>query len=258
MRRYSDPLLIVLLRAHSQKFKTSQWRPRSSSARRGPAPGQRTRRSPASAAGAEARQVINSERRGGKSCQASGGVRFGSGNWPLCKYAFCGRPSREPSAEVLMLLPRRMRSDAPFCQRIDDLILVCLIEMTLPEDFSGGIRGDGTADERWGAVAARGAAGFGSAPAGRRCRPHRAGRRHPSWLQRFGAVNWQFRPNSAPAEKSDSGLTTTGNPGNVGLIRRLPRKRHVVSVAVVATVGRTEISALCFSRGRCFGCSRVC
>jgi hypothetical protein len=31
-----------------------------------------------------------------------------------------------------------------------------------------------------------------------------------------------------------------------------------VSVAVVATVGRTEISALCFSRGRCFGCSRVC
>jgi hypothetical protein len=58
-----------------------------------------------------------------------------------------------------------MRSAAPFCQRIDDLILVCLIEMTLPEDFSGGIRGDGTADERWGADAARGAAGFGSAPA---------------------------------------------------------------------------------------------
>lgn len=37
--------------------------------------------------------------------------------------------------------------------------------MTLPEDFSGGIRGDGTADERWGADVARGAAGFGSAPA---------------------------------------------------------------------------------------------
>src|SRR5271167_5183261 len=42
---------------------------------------------------------------------------------------------------------------------------VCQIEMTLPEDFSGGIRGDGTADERWGADAARGAAGFGSATA---------------------------------------------------------------------------------------------
>ena len=51
------------------------------------------------------------------------------------------------------------------CRRPIKMSPVCQIEMTLPEDFSGGIRGDGTADERWGADAARGAAGFGSAPA---------------------------------------------------------------------------------------------
>jgi hypothetical protein len=45
-------------------------------------------------------------------------------------------------------------------------------------------------------------------------------------LQRFGAVNWLFRSHSAPAgitvakdaQKNDSGLTTTANPGNVGLM----------------------------------------
>ena len=34
--------------------------------------------------------------------------------------------------------------------------------MTLPRGFSGGVWGDGSADERWRAAAARGAAGFGS------------------------------------------------------------------------------------------------
>lgn len=77
LRRYSDQLLIVLLRAHSQKFKTSQSAPplmpwemsdeqlaeaiEQCEARAEPR--QRARRSPASAAGAEARQVINLERR---------------------------------------------------------------------------------------------------------------------------------------------------------------------------------------------------
>src|SRR6516165_3838291 len=40
---------------------------------------------------------------------------------------------------------------------------VCQLEMTLPREFPGGVWGDGSADERWGAAAARGAAGFGSA-----------------------------------------------------------------------------------------------
>ena len=33
--------------------------------------------------------------------------------------------------------------------------------MTLPGGIPGGVGGDGSADERWGVVAARGAAGFG-------------------------------------------------------------------------------------------------
>src|SRR5215467_3337530 len=39
----------------------------------------------------------------------------------------------------------------------------CQIEMTLLRGFAGGVWGDGSADERWGAAAARGAARFGSA-----------------------------------------------------------------------------------------------
>jgi len=35
--------------------------------------------------------------------------------------------------------------------------------MTLPEGFPGGVGGDGSADERWGAFAAGGAARLGSA-----------------------------------------------------------------------------------------------
>src|SRR5260221_567694 len=43
--------------------------------------------------------------------------------------------------------------------------LLCQIGMTLPADFAGGVWGDDTADERSGAFAVRGAAGFGSRPA---------------------------------------------------------------------------------------------
>jgi hypothetical protein len=39
---------------------------------------------------------------------------------------------------------------------------LCKVEMTLPEGFPGGLRGEGSADERWGAVASRSAARFGS------------------------------------------------------------------------------------------------
>jgi len=41
---------------------------------------------------------------------------------------------------------------------------VCQIEMTTAPEIFGGL-GDGSADERWRAAAARGAAGFGSATA---------------------------------------------------------------------------------------------
>jgi hypothetical protein len=43
--------------------------------------------------------------------------------------------------------------------------LACQLEMTFSGGFPGGVEGDGSADERWAADAARGAAGFGSAPA---------------------------------------------------------------------------------------------
>jgi len=33
---------------------------------------------------------------------------------------------------------------------------LCQFEMTLPADFPGGVWGDGSTDERWGVVAARG------------------------------------------------------------------------------------------------------
>jgi hypothetical protein len=38
----------------------------------------------------------NNGLREGDTCQASGGVRFGSGNRSLSKYVLCGRPSPEP------------------------------------------------------------------------------------------------------------------------------------------------------------------
>src|SRR5262249_26780186 len=49
------------------------------------------------------------------------------------------------------------------CRRPIKMSPACHIEMTLPRGFPGGVWGDGTADERWGAAAARGAARFGSA-----------------------------------------------------------------------------------------------
>src|ERR1700747_3352261 len=49
------------------------------------------------------------------------------------------------------------------CRRPIKMSPPCQFEMTLPADFPGGVWGDGSTDERWGVVAARGAAGFGSA-----------------------------------------------------------------------------------------------
>src|SRR5215469_6224000 len=40
---------------------------------------------------------------------------------------------------------------------------LCQLQMTLPRGFAGGVWGDGSADERSGAAATRGPAGFGSA-----------------------------------------------------------------------------------------------
>src|SRR6516164_5358922 len=48
------------------------------------------------------------------------------------------------------------------CRRPIKMSLLCQLEMTLPGGIPGGVGGDGSADERWGADAARGAAGFGS------------------------------------------------------------------------------------------------
>src|SRR5262249_22944263 len=49
------------------------------------------------------------------------------------------------------------------CRRPMKMSLLCQLEMTLPGAFSGGVRGDGSADERWGAVASGSAARSGSA-----------------------------------------------------------------------------------------------
>src|SRR5215472_4448529 len=54
------------------------------------------------------------------------------------------------------------------CRRRIKMSPLCQLEMTLPGGFPGGIWGDGSADERSGAEAAGGAAGFGSAPADKR------------------------------------------------------------------------------------------
>src|SRR5215472_13537526 len=48
------------------------------------------------------------------------------------------------------------------CKRPIKMSPVCQLEMTLPGAFPGGVGGDGSADERWGAVAAGSAARFGS------------------------------------------------------------------------------------------------
>src|SRR5215467_6662041 len=48
------------------------------------------------------------------------------------------------------------------CRRPIKMSLLCQLEMTLPRGFPGGVGGDGSADERWGAVAAGSAARSGS------------------------------------------------------------------------------------------------
>jgi malate synthase A len=48
------------------------------------------------------------------------------------------------------------------CRRPIKMSPVCQLEMTLPGGFPGGVGGDGSADERWGAVAAGSAARSGS------------------------------------------------------------------------------------------------
>src|SRR4029077_4946283 len=58
--------------------------------------------------------------------------------------------------------------------------LVCQLEMTLPGGYPGGVGGDGSADERWGAFAAGRVAGYGSAAADDRGGGAAAGARAPS------------------------------------------------------------------------------
>src|SRR6516225_9067166 len=54
-------------------------------------------------------------------------------------------------------------SPTAHCRRPIKMSLLRQLQMTLPGGFPGGVGGDDSADERWGADAARGAAGFGSA-----------------------------------------------------------------------------------------------
>src|SRR5215469_1670339 len=63
--------------------------------------------------------------------------------------------------------------------------------MTLPREFPGGVRGDGSADERSGADAARGAAGFGSEAADDRDGSAAAEARTPSGVRSGGYVAWK-------------------------------------------------------------------
>jgi hypothetical protein len=51
------------------------------------------------------------------------------------------------------------------CKRNIEMTPLCQLETTLPEGFSGGIRGHGSTDERWGAWAARGSEGSRSTAA---------------------------------------------------------------------------------------------
>jgi hypothetical protein len=48
------------------------------------------------------------------------------------------------------------------CRRPIKMSPVCQSEMTLARGYPGGVWGDGSADERWRAAAARGSAGFGA------------------------------------------------------------------------------------------------
>src|SRR6516165_6354204 len=68
------------------------------------------------------------------------------------------------------------------CRRPIKMSPLCQFEMTLPTDFPGGVWGDGSTDERWGVVTARGAAGFGSAAIEGGGRGTAAGARAPSGI----------------------------------------------------------------------------
>src|SRR5580704_5746442 len=82
--------------------------------------------------------------------------------------------------------PRRARDP---CRRPIKMSPLCQFEMTLPADFPGGVWGDGSTDERWGVVAARGAAGFGSAALDGDGRGTAAGARAPTGISAVEGVS---------------------------------------------------------------------
>jgi hypothetical protein len=59
----------------------------------------------------------------------------------------------EDGPEGLLIFPNRREATAG-CKRPIKMSPLCQLEMTLPGGFPGGVRGDGSADERWGADAA--------------------------------------------------------------------------------------------------------
>jgi hypothetical protein len=65
---------------------------------------------------------------------------------------------------------------------------LCQLEMTLPGGFAGGVKGDGSADERRGAGAARSAAGSGSKAIDDRGGGAVAGARAPSGLPAVAGI----------------------------------------------------------------------
>src|SRR5580693_4607497 len=75
------------------------------------------------------------------------------------------------------------------CRRPIKMSPLCQFEMTLPADFPGGVWGDGSTDERWGVVAARGAAGFGSAALDGDGRGTAAGARAPTGISAVEGVS---------------------------------------------------------------------
>src|SRR5512133_1860819 len=72
-----------------------------------------------------------------------------------CVFASATRPVLPRAYHNLHVLSQK-------CRRRIKMSPLCRLEMTLPRGFLGGVRGDGLADERRGADAARSAAGSGS------------------------------------------------------------------------------------------------
>src|SRR5438132_10004049 len=91
--------------------------------------------------------------------------------------------------EDLYLPYRPKRRTKAHCRRPIKMSPLCQFEMTLPADFPGGVWGDGSTDERWGVVAARGAAGFGSAAIDGDGRGTAAGARAPSGISAVEGVS---------------------------------------------------------------------